>query len=1166
MAQPTLLKWFTKSPSVPGKPEKQKAPTPIQSVPLKKQRTSPAGESVTPAKKVDHEKSQNSKKRLIIDKGSSSSEKNSDETSPEIKRPVGKRKRGLNSNVRKKLRIADSEDDYSPSDNCSSDDGSVGVKSEELSEASEPEDDLLVSDEEDTKPKKGKKASSQTPKSKPKKVSKSRYNTVEDKSSAENGDANETIAQESIVTREYPHLKFEFLQPERIRDKNGRSKDHPDYDPKTLFVPDSFVKKQTPAHAQWWVYKSSYFDTILFFKMGKFYELFHMDAVIAVNELGILYMKGDYAHAGFPEKAYRKYSDILLQKGYKIGRIEQTETPEQRDERCKGKKCVDKVVSRELCRITTPATRTSCNLDSEPSSPHSTYLLAICEPPESEQSKDVPVFGVCFVETSIGKFYLGQFSDNRYSTNLRTLFTCFPPAEVLLEKGHVSSALDQILNLTLPSASKVRLKPGKEFWDSAKVLKTIQEEYFTDKLPQTLLEMTDPSDALNQKAASDYNLALKAFGAIVYYLKECLIDEELLTMKLFEQYNPTMSNQDDTDDRKPTIIDSISLKNLEIFENSSGGTAATLYDTLDYCTTKFGKRLLRSWLCSPLRSTELINERLDAVIDLRQANLKNLIADISESFTKLPDLERLLSKIHTQGCARRSKNHPDSRAVLFENALYSKRKIIDFLSTIDGFKACVKIRSKLEENLDLFSSKLLRKCILLAPDGYFPQLFKKLNEFDTAFDHNVAKMEGKIIPNQGVDKDYDIAVQDIEDVKNLLEKHRKEVAGELAARVAFVNQGKNRYQLEISDAAAKRCGDEYIWISSRKGFRRFYTSRTKVLVSELTAAEERKENILKDILRRIFESFDNYFSEWSAIVKCVALIDCIMSFSKFCDHIIKCGGDICRPKIEKSADSKPFFKIEQGKHPCLLKLYPEFVPNDLDLRDELLLLSGPNMGGKSTLMRQTGIMAIIAQIGCLVPAKNVHLSPIDAIFTRLGAYDRIFEGQSTFFVELSETSLILKNATKNSLVLLDELGRGTSTYDGTAIAASVVEYLIDKVNCRTLFSTHYHTLIERFNDDPRVRLGHMACMVENENEDDPTKESITFLYQMTSGACPKSYGFNAARLAGIDVNLITKAHQKAKEFEVMSTINRLIQRLIIPSEKKVNYKPLIQQLSKISLK
>ncbi|XP_074603536.1 DNA mismatch repair protein Msh6 [Brevipalpus obovatus] len=1119
----------------------------------------------TPSKDCDKGKGEVSKGNASINESSEEMECDDDDSDSPILKPTTSKRRLRNQRqTPKRARVeSESEDEYTPEDDkCSDESVSDAVASEEMS--SESVSEIEEHSDEDEKPKSKKKKVTATPKESSSKTSKPVRANLSDSViaklsafTAPKNDNNEGGAPGIAVARDWPHSKFEFLQPDKIMDKQRRRPDHPDYDPKTIFVPESFRKKQTPAHGQWWLFKQDHFDTIFFFKMGKFYEMFHMDAVIGVQELNLLFMRGEHAHAGFPEKCYKKYSDILLKKGYKIARIEQTETPEQRDERCKHQKTVDKVVSRELCRITTPATRTSSVLDAEPSSPHSTYLLAISEPYGDNQNKDNPIFGVCFIETSIGKFHIGQFVDNRYCSKLRTLLTCYPASEILLERGKVTPILNQALKFC--SATKVMLKTGKEFWDASKVMKSVQETYYSDEIPKILLKMTDPTDALHEKPKEEFKYALRAFGAVVYYLKECLIDEELLTMRFFEHYEPD-KDKNGLDERKALTVDSISLKNLEIFENSAGTSEATLYETMDFCSTKFGKRLLRSWLCAPLCSIELINERLDALEDLRKSSVKKDLEEICDLLHKIPDLERLLSKIHTQGCLRRSKSHPDARAVLFDNNIYSKRKIMDFLSVLEGFKRCLEVRKALEKLADSFESKLLRKCVQLAPKGYFPDVTDVLNEFDHSFDHSMAYKEGKIVPNKGIDKDHDSAVREIKDVERQLEEYRSKMSGKLGTKVSYAHAGKNRYQLEIPDAVAKKCGDEFNWIGSRKGFRRFHTDKIKSMLSELTSAEDKKEASLKDIMRKIFESFDSHFTNWSAIVKCIGIIDCMISLSKFCDHLVRYGDQVCRPFIEKGDNSRPFIKIEQGKHPCLLKNCVNFVANDLELNNELLLLTGPNMGGKSTLMRQTGLIVMLAQIGCFVPAKSCHLSPIDAIFTRLGAYDQIMEGRSTFFAELSETSLIIQNATGNSLVLLDELGRGTSTYDGTAIASAVIDHLITQVNCRTLFSTHYHSLTEQFSSCERVKLAHMACMVENENEDDPSSESIVFLYQLVSGSCPKSHGFNAAKLAGIDLDLIRKAHEKAKEFELFSLANRAIQKLMSPKTQACELRNLISNL------
>ncbi|CAB3987275.1 DNA mismatch repair Msh6-like, partial [Paramuricea clavata] len=393
-----------------------------------------------------------------------------------------------------------------------------------------------------------------------------------------------------------------------------------------------------------------------------------------------------------------------------------------------------------------------------------------------------------------------------------------------------------------------------------------------------------------------------------------------------------------------------------------------------------------------------------------------------------------------------------------------------------------------------------------------------------------------------VDDDYDKAMEDIaktkQNLKDYLDQQKKRLG---CTAICYWGTGKNRYQLEIPERAlARNTPSEYELQSSKKGFKRYWSPEIVKLNEKLNDAEDRRDVCLKDTMRKVFHKFDESYDMWERTVQCVAVLDCLISLMVYSSQT---EGIMCRPDVVPISDGdEPFIEIREGRHPCVCRTYSggDFIPNDTVIgrwdpsssRSSCVVVTGPNMGGKSTLMRQAGLIVILAQLGCYVPAEKCRLTPVDRVFTRLGAHDRILSGESTFFVELSETSCILRHATKHSLVLLDELGRGTATYDGTAIASAVIQNLSQDIQCRTLFSTHYHSLVEDFSNDPTVRLGHMACMVENEDETgDPSKETITFLYKFVEGACPKSYGFNAARLANIPEEVIRMAIDKAREFE-----------------------------------
>ncbi|XP_007546282.1 DNA mismatch repair protein Msh6 [Poecilia formosa] len=974
----------------------------------------------------------------------------------------------------------------------------------------------------------------------------------------------------------WDHEKLEWLQDGRRKDGKRRRQSEDDYDPTTLYVPEDFLNRNTPGMRRWWQLKSGMFDTVIFYKVGKFYELYHMDAVIGVNELGLTFMKGTWAHSGFPEIGFARFSDVLVQKGYKVARVEQTETPEMMEARCKTMAKptkFDRVVRREVCRIITRGTQTYSVLDGAPSESQSKFLLSLKEKAEDESSGRHRTYGVCFADTSVGYFHIGQFSDDRHCSRLRTLIAHFPPAEVLFEKSNPSAETRKILKASLSSALQEGLSAGTQFWDAQKTLKTLSEEnYFEETagdgfLPVLLRRMTSESDSLCLSPKEGYELALSALGGCIFYLKKCLVDKELLSMANFEEYVPVDVELEKaagpasffSQTRQRMVLDGVTLANLEIFQNGSGGTEGTLLERLDSCSTPFGKRLLKQWLCAPLCNPTSISDRLDAMDDLIAAQAQ--AADVSELLKKLPDLERLLSKIHSIGTPLKGQDHPDSRAVLYEEVTYSKRKIADFLSALEGFKTMQEIISAFAPAVGDFRSMLLRQIVSLKTeeDGLFPDLSAELKRWETAFDHQKARTTGVITPKAGFDPEFDQALAGIKscerDLQDYLERQKKRLG---CKNMAYWGTGRNRFQMEVPDSVSERnIPEEYEVKSTKKGWKRYVTKESERLFSELQGFEEKRDAALKDCMRRLFYNFDKNYRDWRTAVECMAVLDVLLALSRY-----SLGGDgpMARPQVALPEDDDrgtPFINLTGSRHPCVTKTFfgDDFIPNDIFIgcpgnsegdevegRASCVLVTGPNMGGKSTLMRQCGLVIILAQLGCYVPAESLCFTPVDRVFTRLGASDRIMAGESTFYVELSETASILHHATRHSLVLLDELGRGTATYDGTAIASAVVKELAEKICCRTLFSTHYHSLVEDYANNAAVRLGHMACMVENECED-PSQETITFLYKFITGACPKSYGFNAARLANLPEEVIQSGHRKAREFERSTVSLRLFRKL-----------------------
>ncbi|KAJ8674769.1 hypothetical protein QAD02_010555 [Eretmocerus hayati] len=1050
-----------------------------------------------------------------------------EEKKSKVKKPkaTGKRKRVIPDDG------SDSEDDYKPESDGSAE--SDFVLSDAVSEHdSDPasgdsdDDDVIIPKGERNMPKGGKGA----------KTGKKRGTGKKTKGRAP-PEAMATDDQDQDGNKEartdcWPHLKYDFLQPENIKDKDGRRPDDPDYDPKTLYVPEDFIQKQNPSMQQWWKLKSEHFDTVLFFKVGKFYEMYHMDAVIAVNEISLFFMKFEYARAGFPEMNHPKWSDILIEKGFKVARIEQTENPDMAAERCKNienVQKVDKLVKREICQISTKGTRVYSPQDAESFIPTSRFLLSIVERQEPRQS--IMSYGVCFLDTSIGEFNIGQFLDDRCNSKLLTLLAHYPVAHIISERRNLSQNTLKIFDTVVPFARKETFLKDTQFWSPMTVLKNLREDEYFKKgtegnfaWPEGLQPFVNDDGESDPTPAQNMDLALHALGGCVYLLKDYQLDYQLLTQGLFKLYTPPgFSDKTEPKSVKSTrfghnmVLDSMTINNIRIL-----GEDGSLIKALDQTCTMFGKRLLREWICKPSCRKSVIIERQLAITEL--VDNPDIVRKARNKLSNVPDLERLLSKIHAQGNPAKLKHHPDSRAILFDGFLYSRKTIIDFINILNGFKEALEMIDYFEE----LQSSLINNCTKHEPDGNFPDLKETLNHFLNAFDQEKAKREGVIILRPGVDKDYDDVLLELEEIQKEIDEFLKKQKKYFGCDLKFYGQHCKRYQLEVPESHISKAGKEYEEFSSKKGFKRYYTPESRSLLARQMDAEERKIQFTQESSRRLFIKFCDHFEKWNRACNKIAILDCLMSLSEYAQSC-----DTCVPIIHDDLDKKErFIEIKNGRHPCIAN--ENFVPNDTSIgakgEARLMILTGPNMGGKSTLMRQVGLITIMAQIGCHVPASYCELTLVDRIFTRLGANDDILAGQSTFLVELSETASILQHATDYSLVLLDELGRGTSTYDGTAIAASVVDALT-KMDCRTLFSTHYHSLVEDFKANEKVTLAHMACVVEDEDEDQVSEENVTFLYKLSKGACPKSYGFNAARLAGISSEITKRAQEVATKLE-----------------------------------
>lgn len=847
------------------------------------------------------------------------------------------------------------------------------------------------------------------------------------------------------------------------RDAFKRAPDHPDYDKSTLFIPPSAYTSMTPAQRQFWEFKSSSFDVVLCFKMGKFYELFDMDAEIGHKELDLSFMKGDRPHVGFPESAFEKYAEKLVHLGYKVGRIEQMETPQELKERNKSLPSTQKskVVRREMVSFLSKGTLIDPDLLPGPEA----QILASVSESESK-------IGICLLDSATGLFRMGDIEDSLSKSGLRTIFAQFRPQEMVFPKN-----LAKVYNAKLGDDLKgVILNPLDDLWTLDR-LKNVLEEY-----PEVLSSINEYS-----------GIAQSAFLGCLQYLNRMLLDKQVLTNARFVPLDPTNSPY-------RLLLDVSTLKNLEIFETTEGNTFGSLFAFMDQCVTGGGKRKLRDWVGRPLARLDDIHRRLDVVEKLGE-DLEE-VQVLRKEIGKCPDFDRLLSKL---SCFR------FARGILYENVYLKHFKV--FWALFEGLFLAVKVTQQCLESRDVFADIL--------GDVQVTSLMDILDGFKKGYELDRAKENGFIIPLQGEDEEYDSTCAKLteaqEDLQNVLKSIQKQFND---SSIQFVHKTNERYQLEISEDtlhAYPDGTDALEHVSRRKGFQRFYTADLRKRVVHLEECENEQEKQLEASSQRFYSKFCSNFALFYQISNAISELDCFLNLCliSFCS-----SGNFVKPEFRST--EKPFLDLENARHPCLATLMPEFVPNDTALGtdsnpSQFALITGPNMGGKSTLLRQICLTVIMAQIGCFVPADKCALSPVDRIFTRVGAQDKILSGQSTFFVELEETSTILQHATERSLVILDELGRGTSTFDGTAIAFAVSQQLFNSIKCRTLFSTHYHVLAEEFEGSPKVSMFTMDYILGENGR-------VNFLYKFVHGVCSKSFGMNVARMAGIEVSQFKFIH------------------------------------------
>ena len=833
------------------------------------------------------------------------------------------------------------------------------------------------------------------------------------------------------------------------------------------------IDATTPLMQQYQAIKSRYPHALLLFRLGDFYELFYEDAILASRELQITLTsrnreKGQpIPMCGVPYHSADGYIARLIRAGFKVAICDQMEQPGP------GKK----LVRREVVRVITPGTATDLAvLDAK----ENNFLASVF------QDTTANVIGLAFVDLSTGEFQCTEFSGPGSEDALRDELRLLRPRETLLPRPAqlFETARTSLLDGTGGVESRI------DDW-------TFQFDY-----AQRIIKEQFGVAELTGFGLDDHPYALAACGAIVHYLREnaakdpdtsngsnsgsvtfealCHLDR----VRYYEQHDAL-------------VLDPVSVRNLElltpIFSDDSGKNApTTLVAALDVTVTGMGARLLRSWILRPLIDRAAVEQRLEAVGHFVQQTVVR--GEIRKELRGIQDLERLTSRI-TLGQA--------------------------------GPRELITLRKSLAQ------LPVLRNFVTPPPAGGSALLRHLYSEIDELTDvretleRSVADEPPALTTDPGMIRPGFHA--QLDELRNLSQRSKQIIASmeERERKRTGINSLKIRfnqvfgYYIEISKANLHNAPADYERKQTLVNAERFTSPELKDYERKVLAADERILEIERQLFVEIRSSIAAKAIRLRRTASAVAQLDVLTCLAK-----LAADRGYIRPEFNESAE----LLIIAGRHPVIEELLRQkgerFVPNDLCFeprRQQILLITGPNMGGKSTYLRQTALIILMAQMGSFVPARQANLPVTDRIFTRIGASDNLARGRSTFLVEMSEVASILTHATPASLVLLDEVGRGTATFDGLSIAWAVVEHLQKHTRARTLFATHYHELTELADLLPAVKNVHVSAK-ETTNE-------IIFLRHVEPGSASKSYGIEVARLAGLPRSVIERAREVLKRHE-----------------------------------
>ncbi len=877
---------------------------------------------------------------------------------------------------------------------------------------------------------------------------------------------------------------------------------------------------------QYFAAKEQYPDCLMFCRIGDFYELFYEDAILVARELQLTLTARDREKkqpmCGVPYHAAEIYIQRLLKKGYRVALCEQMEDP----------KTVKGIVKREVTRVLTPGTAMDPALGAE----QSNYLASVFVKGAGKDS----VCGMALLDLSTGEFRATEFSGVGAWAGVVDELGRARPVELLYSSGGVlgGASTNAGPSTSLRFAQDDKSKRGTEKeqaddsgsgLDGIRTKTAVDEWVFSAEYAVPLLRNHFKVHSLDGMGLGGHEAAAVAAGALLHYIQKTKQGavEHVDGVRYYERSTCLE-------------LDAVSVRNLELVEPLFSGESAqtTLFYTLDACCTPMGKRLLRSTLLRPASGLAEIEARLEAVGeaagDLRGRE------GVRRAMDGVLDLERLLARVALDSAGPRE-------VMALAGTLGCLPGLV---RAVGVFKAARWRELGAQEEYRAGKGRqptLSDEAGKDGPPSSGAVQIEAVGGFDALEDLHglvvraiaeeppVSFADGGVI-RAGVDAELD-------ELRELSRSGRQALAAIEERERARTGIGSLKvrfnsvfgYYLEVTKANAKSVPADYERKQTLVNAERFTTPELKEYEAKILTAQERSGEIERRIFAELRQELLAAAMRMRETARRVAEIDMLANFA----HLAALRGWV-RPSVEESG----VLEFAQARHPVVERRLEEsgagrFVPNsvylDADAGPAVLLITGPNMGGKSTYLRQAALLVVMAQCGCFVPAERMRLGLVDRIYTRIGASDNVARGRSTFMVEMTETAAILNTATNRSLVLLDEMGRGTATYDGLSLAWATVEHLHERIGARTLFATHYHELT--LLADRLARLKNLRVTVKE------SAGGIVFLHTVEAGAASKSYGIEVARLAGLPTGVISRArevlklHEKAESQQVASALS-----------------------------